>query len=229
MEEAGLTSDDLRRAIDNPDFRRQLVEFWQAGQRFGPTDWETYYGLTPTVPDFPWNEDVLNGPCKFVKGKRVRDTHFAFLGVSEVGGDPLTIMKLHELHPPKLQPHLYFSSTEARYNKQEFATQRTCQARWYLMLAEAVPGSTNKSYPDQEAMLPPEYEVPLGVEETTKNLLYYHKFGRYPNTTVWARCQDVDSGFRVDVDSLCGSVCVYYWNDCPDSGIAVAASRKPGA
>ncbi|MBI4029051.1 MAG: hypothetical protein HY376_01675 [Candidatus Blackburnbacteria bacterium] len=233
LEEAGLTLEDLQRPIDDREFRSQLVEFWQSGTkwRFGAGDWETHYGIVPLeVPEFPWSDDILNAPCQFIEGKRVKDTHFAFLGLSGVGSEPLTIMKLHELHPPKRQPRFYVPATEAWYNEQVFATQATCRVRWYLMLAQAVPGSTRKSYQDQKAMLPPEYEVPLVVERATMNLLYYRKFDRYPDTAIWARCQDVDSyDRRVFVHSFSESVDVTHWDDDPRSRIGVAASRKSGA
>ena len=52
---------------------------------FGVEEWSALYGVNFTkkqlreVADFPWNEDVLNAPCPFVKGKSVKETHFAFL------------------------------------------------------------------------------------------------------------------------------------------------------
>lgn len=35
MEEAGLTYDDLQTPIDNPDFRKRLVQFWHGGEATG--------------------------------------------------------------------------------------------------------------------------------------------------------------------------------------------------
>ncbi len=206
------------------------------GQRFfGIEDWVKLYGISLSakqlepVAQFPWSEEVLNGPCQFHSDKVVAQTHVAFLGLDRIGAEALTTMHLHKLNPPTGQPRLYFDTPrECWYREEEFATQVACSLRWYLLLAEVVPGSNNKWFADQETMLPAEYEIPLAVEETAKDLLYIRKSGQYLNSSVWARCRDTSSGGgRVDVgDGGPRGFGVDYWDDRPDPLIGIAASRK---
>ena len=57
---------------------------------FDVADWISYYDAKFTKKQirdagkFPWGEDVLNSPCPFNKGKLVKDTHFAFLGLTAI-------------------------------------------------------------------------------------------------------------------------------------------------
>ena len=60
--------------------------------------WERYYGAVGSVPSPPSGIDqILNSPCPFWSGKRVKDTHLLALIPSRVGGKPLTLDYLGEL------------------------------------------------------------------------------------------------------------------------------------
>ena len=158
-------------------------------------DWMSYYDAKFTKKQlreagkFPWGEDVLNSPCHFNKGKLVKDTHFAFLGISGINGQPLTVAKLLELHPATGQPKFYFN-TDPWHVGQPHTDVATMQLRWYLLLKDIVPGSTDKIPEEQVAMLPPEYEVPTTILETTKDILVFKKTGERPNGSRWAACTE---------------------------------------
>lgn len=202
---------------------------------FGVEEWSTLYGVNLSkkrlqeVAEFPWGKNILNAPCPFVEGKSIRETHFAFLGLDAVKGKPLTILKWQEIHPVSGQPRFYSYAPGNWYAKEEFASTPVCGFRWYLMPLEIVPKSADKkTYRDQVAILPAEYEVPLAVEEVSKDLLYYRKNGVYLNPQRYGRCRDVSSdGLRVfvgffvskglGVDSLDGGC---------SSSVGLAASRK---
>ena len=162
---------------------------------FTDADWMSYYDAKFTKKQlreagkFPWGEDVLNSPCPFNKGKLVKDTHFAFLGISSLNGQPLTVAKLLELHPATGQPKFYFN-TDPWHVGQPHTDVATMQLHWYLLLKEIVPGSTDKTSEEQVAMLPAEYEVPTTIVETTKDILVFKKTNERPNGSRWAACTE---------------------------------------
>jgi len=252
LEDQGVTKEHLARLRAEPDYAKRVAEFMLQGglvgsahqklarvilgkNFFGFEEWSSLYGVNFSnkqlreVAEFPWSEDVLNAPCPFHKGKSIKETHFAFLGLDAFKGKPLTILKWQELHPDSGQPRFYSYTPDNWYSKEKFGNEPTCEFRWYLMPLEIVPDSTNKTYSGQTAMLPVDYEVPLAIEEVTKVILYYRKNGIYLNPTRYGRCQDVSSdGHRVDVgyfDSG-GLDANDYWGDDRYYYIGLAASRK---
>jgi hypothetical protein len=252
LEDHGITTEHLARLRAESDYAKRVAEFMLRGglegsvhqklaraiigkNFFGVEEWSALYGVNFTkkqlreIADFPWNEDVLNAPCSFVKDKSVKETHFAFLGLDLIKSKPLPIIKWQELHPESGQPRFYSYAPDCWYTKEKFANEPNCKFRWYLMPLEIVPNSTDKTYQEQVAMLPAEYEVPLAIEEVTKLILYYRKNGIDLNPTRWGRCQDVSSdGHRVyvglfdpgglDVDD--------YWDGNRRCNLGLSASRK---
>lgn len=249
LERHGVTLDHLARLRAESAYARRVAEFMLRGglegsvhqklarailgkNFFGIEDWSALYGVNfsgkqlRAVAEFPWGEDILNAPCPFSKGKLIRETHVAYLGLDRYMGKPLTIMKWQEVHPITGQPRFYSYPQD---KDEKFANQPTCAFRWYLMSLQIVPDSESKTYQDQVAMLPAEYEVPFAVEEVTKDLLYYRKNDTFLNPSRYGRCQDVSSyGYRVGVGCL-GSkgLNVYCWiDDYRDVDVGLAASRK---
>jgi hypothetical protein len=197
---------------------------------FGIADWQKLYGiaLTPkqiaSVANFPWSDAVLNSPCPFNPGKMVRETHFAFVGL-----DTVSIMELQKLNPKATEPRFYQYGSDAWYRNEKFATKVNLKFRWYLLLKEIVPGSENKTFDEQVAMLPKEYEVPTAVEETAKDFLTFKKTGTYVNSNRYARTADLDSvGLRVVVgDCVARGVVVFSgWDDGRRGSVGLSASRK---
>jgi hypothetical protein len=202
---------------------------------FGVQDWSTFCGVTlppdqaRQVAALPWGEEVLNAPCPFVEGRLVRETHFAFLGLSAIDGEPLTLLHLHGLHARAGRPLFYYAA-RPWYEKFAFASEATCDFRWHLALQEIVPGSPGKGFEEQVAALPPGYEVPRAVEEALKVTLYFVKNGVHLNAKKWARCREtLPDGSRVSVGRFGprGLFINHYWGD--GSGLGLAASRKPPA
>lgn len=197
---------------------------------FGIADWQKFYGLTlmpkqiASVANFPWSDKTLNAPCPFNPGKMIRETHFAFVGL-----DTVSIMEFQKLNPIATEPRFYQYGSDAWYRNEKFATKVNLKFRWYLLLKDIVPGSENKTFDEQVAMLPEEYEVPTAVEETTKDFLIFKKTGTYVNSNRYARTADLDSGgFRVlvgycDADGVRVS---HYWGDDRSDSVGLPASRK---
>lgn len=256
LQDWNVTSEHLARLRSDTAYAKRVAEFMLRGgidgsihhklarailgnNFFGVEEWATLYGANFTkkqlreVAEFPWGEDILNGPCPFVKGKLVKDTHFAFLGVSKLNGDPLTVMKWHGLHPPTGQPKFYFTDNPW-HRGQPHTDVATMELRWYLMLKEIVPDSTSKTPEDQVAMLPAEYEVPTTIAEVTKDLLAFRKTGERPNYSRWAVCKErtvkTDCAYAGYVSCVGlfseGGLDVGDWGGGAGSSVGLGASRK---
>lgn len=252
LQNHGVTPDHLARLRAEDDYAKRVAAFMLRGglegsvhqklarailgkNFFGIEDWSALYGVNfsqkqlRAVAEFPWGEDILNSPCPFYKGKLIKETHGAFLELDRYMGKPLTIMKWQEIHPITGQPRFYSYPQDCWYKDEKFANTPTCAFRWYLMPLQIVPDSESKTYQDQVAMLPAEYEVPFAIEEVTKDLLYHRKNGNFLNPSRYGRCQDVSSsGSRVRVGGFgSGGLGVGGWAvDDRSDGVGLAASRK---
>ncbi len=199
---------------------------------FGLEEWQSLYEANfvnkkfGEVPDFPWSEEVLNAPCPFVEGKRIRETHFVFLGLPIINDKLLSISGWHEIF---VRSDLGLPNKLSWDGNQKLATDFTCDFRWYLMLQEIVPNSVKKTYAEQVAMLPVEYEAPHAIEEFMKNVLCHKKKGVRLNSSWMARTFDTTSGgWRVEIggldeDGFSHNRCSY---DERYPGVGLAASRK---
>ncbi|HDQ15891.1 MAG TPA: hypothetical protein ENN45_02415 [Bacteroidetes bacterium] len=162
-------------------------------------DWQRVYNVPfSTQPQLPMPFDqfkaILDSPCPFESGKRVKvkDTHFFFWMP-----EPKTLLEWQEMHPESEQPK-FFDYDESWYNDENFAKNTKTRFNCYLIYKCVVPGSINKSYQDQQAMLPSEYEPCLACEFAPVHLLYCQKTNEYLNDDIGGRCQDTDSdGARV--------------------------------
>ncbi len=256
LQDNGITQEHLARLRGDATYAKRVAEFMLRGgidgsihhklarailgqNFFGVEEWATLYGANFTkkqlreVAAFPWGEDVLNGPCPFNKGKLVKDTHFAFLGVEKLNSSPLTVMKWHELHPATGQPKFYFNENPW-HQGQPHTDAATMELWWYLLLKEIVPNSMSKAPEDQVAMLPAEYEVPTTIAEVSKDLLVFRKTGERPNYSRWAACKErtvkTDRAHAGDVSCVGGfneyGLNVNSWNGIADDDVGLVASRK---
>lgn len=108
-----ITSFMLRGGIDG-SVHQKLARALLGQNFFGIEEWSTFHGMIFTkkqlreVTEFPWGEDVLNSPCPWNSGKLVHETHMAFLGLEKFKGEPLTILKWHDIYPATRQPKFFF-------------------------------------------------------------------------------------------------------------------------
>ena len=214
---------------------QKLVRYIMGQNFWGLEEWAQNHGGIFTkkqeqqVAEFPWGEDVLTSACSIPRcGKIVKDCHFAFLGLDRLNKEAVNILKLQGRYPASGQPKFYSYAPSAWYSTHDFATLTTLGFRWYLMHQEIVLKSTSTDYQNQLTMLPAEYEVPLCIEETTKDLFMIQKTGRYPNRSVYARCRDLSAnGNRLYAGYCDGNgVSLNVWDDYSDGLIGLAASRK---
>jgi len=177
---------------------------------------------------FPWEEEVLLSRCPFISGKQVRETHFAFLGISSIFGKPLTISEWY--------------ARDGRFGVggrplpnwcayQSFVRESTCEVRWYLMpLAVSLMLSlTGKTYAEQKMKLGDDYEVSTAVELFTKNILFRFIHGIFPDSMMHLRCKDTSpSGNLVQIRFFDkdGADITSHWDGSRMPGVGIAASRK---
>ncbi len=206
---------------------------------FNVEDWNKFYGVRPSesqlaeIPKFPWSLDLLNSPCPFNFGKRIKDTHFAFLGLPDINGVPLTVAQWIKLHPQTGQLKFYHH-TNPWHQGQLYTDKITLQLRWYLLLKEIILNSTNKTPEEQLVLLPPEYEIPTTIAEVSKNLFVFKKTGIRSNGSVYAACAErtiqTSSSSASNVscvgDFERSGLCVYDWHGRRLSNVGLGASRK---
>ncbi len=204
---------------------------------FLPEDWTQYYSVNFSniaIPNFPWSGSLLNSPCPFNPDKRIKDTHFAFLGLPDINGVPLTVAQWIKLHPQTGQPKFYHH-TNPWHQGQPYTDKITLQPRWYLLLKEIVPSSTDRTPEEQVVLLPPEYEIPSTIAEVTKDLFVFKKTGIRSNPSQWAACAErtIQTSSSPAGNVSCvggfgeGGLNVNYWADSRHFSVGLGASRKP--
>ncbi len=221
----------LRRGIE-PSLDQRIARAIMGKNYWGPEDWVATYGGIYTKKQlkelalFPWNEEVLLSTCPLC-GKTVRDCHFAHVGLEEIKGEKLSIVKFREFYPSTGQPKFY-TYDNAGYSDQNLATV-TMELRWYLTHIEIVPKSENKTTPEQQVMVGADYELPLAIEETVKSFHYFKKTGVRANPNRYARCKDLSSDvFRFEGGYLGsdGFSMSYSMDNVRGCHLGAGASRK---
>ncbi|MCU0317965.1 MAG: hypothetical protein MUC61_01310, partial [Amoebophilaceae bacterium] len=150
---------------------------------FGPKEWSQYFGEVGEAPCLPSDMDeILEGPCPFWPGKRVRDTHLLVLIPSTVDGKAFTLDLLGELaQNPRGGGH------STRYFLYDDEVQESLgdvypsHSYWILQTRDVLPGTRSKSYTSQEALITaqtsrvcyPPYEMPHVLEASTAILSHY--------------------------------------------------------
>jgi hypothetical protein len=257
LQNHGVTHEQLARLQQDGAYAKRVAWFMRGSidhtlaraimekNFFGAEDWAALYGVNFSetqyreIAEFPWSADVLYAPCPFYQDKRVKDTHFAFLGLDCVNGVPLTIRKWHDLHPEDGQPRFYFAP-EPWYQDWEFASKNTCDFRWYLLLQEIVPSPVGICTSELSDMLiDAGYLPPSPIEEVTKNMLCYRKNGTYLNQSWFGRSAQIEAAEFAGVQGhVIAEVTIGPFRKTglfiglsplaePDSASGVAASRFP--
>jgi len=203
---------------------------------FGADEWRPTYGIRlgqhthkHGLTTFPWGLDVLHARCPFTPGRKVCETHFAFLGLPRFRGHPFTIARYREVWLNHDQPRFQPNRRNFSWEREPFSARATCSLRWYLMPLNVWTVSRGKTYEEQVAMMPVEYEVPLAVEEVTKLILYFMRTRSYLDPEAFARCRELTSdGDRVLVGGFDQTgIAVSSWTDDYQAwSMGLALSRK---
>ncbi|MFA6272110.1 MAG: hypothetical protein WC693_03300 [Patescibacteria group bacterium] len=225
LQDHGVTPEHLARIRSDQDYAKSVAAYMRRDDLkgflhqkqvrdifgdnfFGIEEWSEFYGVNfsqkqlRAVSDFPWDEDFLKGPCPIHKGKELRETHFAFLGLHRVNGRRLTISRWRQLGPKNVEGE-YSEPGQLTFGRNEYWNQhlacegyihRACEFRWYLMPLGAIGGDLYHLDSDLDL-----YEWPSAVEEVTKLILYHRKNGIYLNKEGYGRCREQTGDWFVQV------------------------------
>ena len=188
----GLTPDDFKKIRQNEKYAKRVVKIFvdvpqsvhDAKKAFGKLSqwiidrmaWGNFFpeivkqsGDLIRMPEFPWSPELLQSPCPFENGKKIYETHMAFLGFSSfpfTQSQGLTIAAWRD----------YLASSDWRNRgldmyiekgllkkKPNFLCKTTCDFRWYLL----------PKTPIALKNPPPDYEYPTMIVEFTKWVLYH--------------------------------------------------------
>ncbi len=203
LERAGITDEHLKRLRSDNSYCRKvslamlngLPIHWEVARQimgmhfFGPKEWEQHFGVNVSengIPLFPWDEWVLGLPCPFTTGivsKQVKDSHFAFLGIDNIGGVPLDIHKWYEItKEPEweigLERVLFYDGMDGIWQLLGGVAPQTCSFRWYLMSIE--PPYVGETYWQQKKVtINSGYEKVVPIVEITKLILHDILAGGY--------------------------------------------------
>jgi hypothetical protein len=162
------------------------------------------------LEDIPFSEEVL---------RSCQGTHILFPGFK------LSIAEMRKKFPDLF----YGKAGNAWWDAQAFATTERVPPRWYLLRKEPVPGSFNKTWKEQQLLLPADEETPRTCEVIYGMLLHFLVTGERFFPDCYVRTADVDvGGGRVGIGVFgAGGLSVYnYWDDDRHDDLGVAARRQ---
>ncbi len=163
---------------------------------FGVEDWERHFNVKFTktmlaaAAKFPWDVDVLNSPCPFIDGKKIRETHIAFFGLDSDGKHPMRPRRVSMIYAPFGLMH--FGIQPDRLEKQ------TCDLRWYLMPlytdSLAMGGLMGETYTEKATRLPTGYEGISTIELMVKTLILRQQHRPYSSASHFICLDELDHG-----------------------------------
>lgn len=163
-------------------------------------------------------EQILDGDCPIFPGKKVRETHLLVRIPKKIDGENLTLRKLG------LLAIKFFPKNETGYRffipsiTDKFGDECLDKSRWVLMTKEVIPGSRNKSYKDQQALVlgiqentQILYRIPKTLEVSYCVLTHYFRSGECllgQNPWTFTRCQEtIKKEDGIDCQVLVGGFC----------------------
>ena len=168
---------------------------------FGPEEWATYFGHVdaPAVPlDI---HALLKSPCPFWPDKKIGETHMLVLIPESVNGRPMTLRYLRELIDTHRNAGTSLPGIPAKFEDiwqpilDQLGDTPIEESHYVLMTREPIPGSRNKSYAVQQALVvaQPGYRVPKLLETAICILMQNirskpHSYSRNPWTYI--RCEE---------------------------------------
>ena len=235
--ETALAARDRALAAAQAQFQEQLVEEERLRRQatsemtFGKEQWARYIGNVGEEPPLPTHIDtILDSPCPFWPGKKVRHTHLLVLIPATVDGAPFTLNSLGTLiQNPKGEGRKTKYGYYGEVTKRQLGDQSPSRSYWVLMTRDVLPDSRDQANSSQKGLvaghaertgLP--YEMPHALEAATAILMHYVRteerlFGDSPYTYTW--CQDkVDNSPPFDCPVTVGGfssggLLVYYFSN----------------
>lgn len=174
--------------LGSTELDNQLLSLLDDSRFFGPADWLKYYDIEVIGLKLPKPVEelkaILESPCPFVEGKKVKETHYLFCMPFDYTEKPLTVNQWLEIY--KHEASINFRGVDDRghncgyydsdYRKLDFSKTTTANYVWYLMFEGVIPDSKNKSFFEQVHFLKNQkYELPRAIEILSMLLLVFEK------------------------------------------------------
>jgi len=220
---------DVKYQIADYNDLESEINWMMNGNCFLPRDWQNYYNIElKDIVELPVSieklREILESQCPFVEGRQVKDTHYLMYLPKEFNGEPLTVMKWKQIHPPgEKQPCFY---EQDWYQEYDWAKKAVAEKGWYLAFIGLLPKLFCKSWSEQLALLPENYYVPKIIEALSLHFLAFRKNAIRINENAWGRTADLDSdGGRVVLGDLEANSLVLY-DHLSHSFVGLFAFRK---
>lgn len=146
---------------------------------FGPDNWLKYFGEVEAVPELPENiESILESPCPFWEGEKVKDTHVLVLIPTAVKGAALTLRSFAQwISSPRNGGHKAEIVWGGEEKKSCKVDQKVTTPYWVLMTKTIVPNSRRKPYASQRLLLKQNHRTPTLLEASVVMALHLVKTG----------------------------------------------------
>jgi hypothetical protein len=115
-------------------------------------------------------KNVLDEPCPFVKGQKVKDTHFLYylpsFDYSEIDSflDEYFKMVPRFWNGDPCGDSRYFDNASKWHRKNAPAGYNQPRGNWFLCFLGVLPKAKGKKFLEQWRMVPPDYQVPFASE-----------------------------------------------------------------
>jgi len=152
---------------------------------FMPGDWLEYFDISLT--EYPHQLDLpipfkilfelLESPCPFITGKRIKETHYLMFIPRKINTEHLNIKKWKQIHLTNQKGNYLFDNNEFNftYKFDGINTEAVAEKKWYLAFKGILPGSENKTWFEQKAMLPENYYLPKIIELIPMHFITFEK------------------------------------------------------
>ena len=154
---------------------------------FGAEAWARYFGEVGVAPSLLSDlNEILESPCPFWPDRAVKDTHLLVLIPSTVDGEAFTLDLLEELvqnpHGDGHRTRYFLYDDEVQQSSGDVYSS---SSYWVLLTRDLLPGSSNKPYEAQQALVAsqsshvddPPYAIPNVLEAATVILSHYVRSG----------------------------------------------------
>lgn len=176
---------------------------------FGKREWAKYFGDIGEEPPLPKNiYHVLKNRCHIWPEKMVEETHELVLIPKSVNGKDLTLELLFELiKTPLGKGNVAKKRLSCRAVMTEHGNRPVSESHWVLMTKEIIPGSIDKSYPEQQSAISAlaektqiDYQIPTILNAATVVFMKYVRTKQrllYAIPPKYSFCQEEIRGSQV--------------------------------
>lgn len=137
---------------------------------------------------------------------------------------PMSLLEVREM-----KSGYFYSKSGGWYSDQKFARNDKADTRWIIVRKEPVPGSTSKTWDEQQALLSDVEITPNAAEVVWAITTYKAVRDIYLLPNIYVRTSSLDSGGRrvyVGLFVSGGLNVNYYWDNYRSGHLGVSSARK---